>query len=224
MGLAYHDYSNVSNAWIEQRQRELLPTKGRGNSGAKKMFPIQLYRMLKAVDGTQHSLLIRWLPHGRAFVVLEANRFAAEVLPTYFPSQTKFTSFQRQLNIYGFLRCVRVDDGYYHELFLRGRPVLATLIPRLSQGPYGCCCCNIECCCKPGAPLLVPFGMVGIRPECDGLDCRHSMQQRSAFGRGGFGCYSLSKVRILDSPKGNHESLLASRDDSKKAKDPERAE
>jgi hypothetical protein len=35
----------------------------------------------------------------------------------------------------------------------------------------GLCCCNLQCCCKAGAPLLVPCGMVGIRPECDGLSC-----------------------------------------------------
>jgi hypothetical protein len=27
---------------------------------------------------------------------------------------------------------------------------------------------NLECCCKPGAPLLMPCGFLGCKPECDG--------------------------------------------------------
>lgn len=121
---------------MEQRRRALLPTDGKVSGGAKKMFPNQLYHMLESVDGTPHSLLVRWLPHGRSFMVFDTTRFAVEVLQLYFPSQSKFTSFQRQLNIYGFLRCISVDDGYYHELFLRGRPALVSLIPRRSYGHH----------------------------------------------------------------------------------------
>uniref|UniRef100_A0A7S3P8Z5 Uncharacterized protein n=1 Tax=Amphora coffeiformis TaxID=265554 RepID=A0A7S3P8Z5_9STRA len=36
------------------------------------------------------------------------------------------------------------------------------------SGKAGICCLNLQCCCKPSAPCLVPFGCVGIRPECDG--------------------------------------------------------
>jgi hypothetical protein len=43
-------------------------------------------------------------------------------MPAYF-GQNKLTSWQRQLNLYGFCRLTRGPDagGYYHELFLRGR-------------------------------------------------------------------------------------------------------
>jgi hypothetical protein len=46
--------------------------------------------------------------------------------------QTKITSFQRQLNLYGFFRLTRgVDSGaYYHKYFLRGKPHIAKLITR----------------------------------------------------------------------------------------------
>jgi HSF-type DNA-binding len=92
--------------------------------------------MLEAVDGTGHSLIVRWLPHGRAFAVFDKVRFENKVLPLYFPSQKEFPSFLRQLSTYSFLRLTRDDDGYYHELFLRGRPDLASLIPRQDRGQY----------------------------------------------------------------------------------------
>jgi HSF-type DNA-binding len=128
-----------SNEWIEQ-QRQQFQEAGTvaavAAGGAKKKFPMQLYRMLEAVEGTNHSLIVRWLPHGRAFVVLDKTRFETEVLPLYFPQQSRYASFQRQLNIYGFLRQTRDDDGYYHELFLRARPGMAAILPRESQGRY----------------------------------------------------------------------------------------
>lgn len=42
------------------------------------------------------------------------------------------TSFQRQLNLYGFQRLTRGPDtnGYYHECFLRGKAFLITKMVR----------------------------------------------------------------------------------------------
>lgn len=50
--------------------------------------------------------------------------------------QKKVTSFQRQLNTYGFVRIAQGPDkgAYYHELFLRGRQELAQYIRRAARG------------------------------------------------------------------------------------------
>jgi hypothetical protein len=56
-------------------------------------------------------------------MVLIANRFFRH---------SQLSSFRRQLNIYGFKRLTRGPDrgGYYHEMFLRGRPRLLNQVAR----------------------------------------------------------------------------------------------
>ena len=54
------------------------------------------------------------------------------IIPRYF-RQSKLTSFQRQVNLYGFRRLTAGTDrgAYYHELFLRGRPDLYKRLVRI---------------------------------------------------------------------------------------------
>ncbi len=79
--------------------------------------------------GIDHA--VSWQPHGRCFVVHDPKAFLM-VLPNFF-NFTKITSFQRQLNLYGFQRLTRGRDknGYYNELFLRGRPDLMGQLNRV---------------------------------------------------------------------------------------------
>jgi hypothetical protein len=72
-----------------------------------------------------------FLPHGRAFVIHNPKKFVTEIMPKYF-RMSRFSSFQRQLNLYDFRRISEgVDKGaYYHELFLNGRPALCTQMKR----------------------------------------------------------------------------------------------
>ncbi|KAL7466145.1 hypothetical protein ACHAXS_006431, partial [Conticribra weissflogii] len=72
-------------------------------------------------------------PHGRCFLVHEPQEFVDKVLSIYF-GQTKIASFQRQLNMYGFLRLTKGRDKgcYYHELFLKHKLFLCQDIARIS--------------------------------------------------------------------------------------------
>lgn len=91
----------------------------------------KLHVMLSSVERDGNSHIVSWQAHGRCFVVHKPKEFVSTVMPTYF-RQTKLTSFQRQLNLYGFCRLTSGRDrgGYYHELFLRGRPFLCKRMMR----------------------------------------------------------------------------------------------
>ena len=77
-------------------------------------FPQDVYREIKACARAAGFILPALIAFHRYF------------------NQTKLTSFQRQLNLYGFVRLTRGPDanGYYHEHFLRGRPFLTKHLVR----------------------------------------------------------------------------------------------
>jgi len=101
-----------------------------GNYGTQ--FPEKLHAMLDDTSCAGFTHIISWMSHGRAFCVHDTDKFVALVLPKYF-KQSKWPSFQRQLNIYGFKRITKGTDAgsYYHELFLRGIPKLSYDIERM---------------------------------------------------------------------------------------------
>lgn len=85
----------------------------------KATFPTALFDILADPELDD---IITWLPHGRSWRMVDVDKFTEQVLSSYF-KQTKYTSFIRQVNGWGFRR---VQSGseintYYHELFLRGK-------------------------------------------------------------------------------------------------------
>jgi hypothetical protein len=85
------------------------PTRYRANAG--NLFPSRLHSMLNSAESEQFAHIVSWQPHGRCFKVHQPLRFATEVMPLWF-HHTKFTSFRRQLNLYGFSRLTTgVDYG-----------------------------------------------------------------------------------------------------------------
>lgn len=95
-------------------------------------FPWKLHDMLETIEEDGYGDVVSWQPHGRCFVVHNPTKFVQTVMPLYF-NQTKFASFQRQLNLYGFSRLTTGRDkgGYYHESFLRGKRHLCQNMVRL---------------------------------------------------------------------------------------------
>jgi len=73
---------------------------------AREQFPEKLYAILELARSESRgcsSDVVTWLPHGRAFRVLDVDRFMTDIVPTFF-NQTRIRSFYRQLNLWGFKR------------------------------------------------------------------------------------------------------------------------
>mmetsp|Transcript_20448 Transcript_20448/g.26821 ORF Transcript_20448/g.26821 Transcript_20448/m.26821 type:complete len:246 (+) Transcript_20448:19-756(+) len=99
-----------------------------GKRGVPQQFPRRLYEMLESESKLastlpDHSQVISWSASGKAFGILDVNQFTSRVLSKYFRT-SKFSSFQRNLNLYGFSKVRRGPDAdmYAHPSFLRGRP------------------------------------------------------------------------------------------------------
>mmetsp|Transcript_43781 Transcript_43781/g.49054 ORF Transcript_43781/g.49054 Transcript_43781/m.49054 type:complete len:434 (+) Transcript_43781:52-1353(+) len=94
-------------------------------------FPTKLYALLSQ---PQLSTIISWMPHGRSWKVLKPRVFETSVLPVFFESDN-YHSFNRVINAWSFRRKSSGPDrgSYFHELFLRGKPLLQKYMRRLPR-------------------------------------------------------------------------------------------
>eukprot|EP00586_Coscinodiscus_wailesii_P014924 CAMPEP_0172503262 /NCGR_PEP_ID=MMETSP1066-20121228/167676_1 /TAXON_ID=671091 /ORGANISM="Coscinodiscus wailesii, Strain CCMP2513" /LENGTH=493 /DNA_ID=CAMNT_0013278929 /DNA_START=57 /DNA_END=1538 /DNA_ORIENTATION=+ len=138
----YHDHANDP----EKDYGDDVPTSSQKSKKKTKQhpggvivpFPLKLHTLLDQLEQDGLTSIMSWQPHGRAFVIRDKIRFTKEIMPKYF-KQTRFTSFQRQLNLYGYVRLSRgADNGaYYHELFLRGKQFLCKKMTRTKNKGTG---------------------------------------------------------------------------------------
>lgn len=130
----YHDYATHSGRFSSPPPSP--EKKGRG--GISSPFPMVLHNMLDEAVTQNFEHIVSWQPHGRCFLVRDQEHFVKDVMPMFF-RQSRFSSFQRQLSLYGFLRLTRKNDdysAYYHELFLRGLPHLCAHMQRTRVKGY----------------------------------------------------------------------------------------
>ena len=109
------------------------PRSSEAHRCSESKFPRKLYAIL---CNPEFSHAISWMPHGRSWRVLNKEYFMEEICPRYF-CQTRFESFIRQVNGWGFKRLRREGpdrSSYYHENFLRSAPHLIDQMRRPSAG------------------------------------------------------------------------------------------
>ena len=64
-------------------------------------FPMKLHMLLESMEKSNNSHIVSWLPNGSSFKVHDKQQFTSEVLPVFFGT-SKYKSFQRNLNLWGF--------------------------------------------------------------------------------------------------------------------------
>lgn len=125
-----HNYHDLSL----EPDDAMIHTDIEGGSGTTKneSFALKLHRILDETERKGMGHIISWQPHGRAFKIHNAELFTEHIMPLYFPRMNKITSLQRQFNLYGFERITCGPDAgsYYHEAFLRHRPMLTQRMSR----------------------------------------------------------------------------------------------
>ncbi|TFK68270.1 hypothetical protein BDN72DRAFT_821344 [Pluteus cervinus] len=125
------------------------PHRGDGRQvpkAARQAVPAFLQKLYEMVNDQKNSDLIRWSEAGDSFYVLDHERFAREVLGRWFKHQN-FSSFVRQLNMYGFHKIPHLQQGvlksenetefwnFAHSNFHQDQPDLLCLIQRKKQAP-----------------------------------------------------------------------------------------
>lgn len=98
------------------------------------VFPQKLHFLLNQAEKEGFNHIISWVNDGAAFKVHDSNAFLKEIMPLWF-DQSKYESFRRQLNLYGFQRISRGPSRgvYYHQFFLQSEPSLCESITRPSS-------------------------------------------------------------------------------------------
>ncbi|TQV98035.1 hypothetical protein V2A60_006264 [Cordyceps javanica] len=107
----------------------------------RKQIPPFVQKLSSFLEERKNEDLIRWSERGDSFIVLDEDEFAKTLIPELF-KHNNYASFVRQLNMYGFHKCVGLSDNsmraserknkspseYKNPYFRRGHPNLLWLI------------------------------------------------------------------------------------------------
>lgn len=138
--LAYKRSNNSSN-----NTKRITAGKTRRNTSGPKTRPAFVLKLWNMVNDKANEKYIKWMPDGQSFQVINREQFEKVVLPKYF-KHSNFSSFVRQLNMYGWHKVQDVTSGAMQSSdemwqfkslnFIRGREDLLDNIVR-NKGSKG---------------------------------------------------------------------------------------
>jgi len=99
-------------------------------------FPTKMYLLLEHMENEQEETgipsCLKWNEDGKSFIIVCKKRFCREIVPRFF-KQKRYSSFVRQLNIYGFKQ-MKQPAG--QDRFLAGAGVANSKKTRYYCHPY----------------------------------------------------------------------------------------
>ena len=99
----------------------------------KMTFPCKLHLMLQQAEEESATVgAISWMPDGRSFKIHNKEKFCKMLMPNFFQA-SKYKSFQRNLNLWGFETVSKGPSKGIcsHPLFARGKPLLCRSMTRV---------------------------------------------------------------------------------------------
>ncbi|TXT09136.1 hypothetical protein VHUM_02610 [Vanrija humicola] len=117
-----------------------------GENGEVIKVPAFLNKLFSMVSDTDTDDLIYWADSGDSFFVPNHERFGKELLPRFF-KHANFSSFVRQLNMYGFHKVPHLQSGvlknespselweFVNPFFKRDQPQLLSRVTRKNNRP-----------------------------------------------------------------------------------------
>jgi hypothetical protein len=127
---------------------------------------LSIRQLMDILGNEEHAEIISWLPHGRGFMIYKKKQFETDVMSHYFNKNSKYTSFTRKLNRWGFVRVTRGPEmgAYYHKFFKRGESRL----------------CMQMSCQRPSGMGVEGFGGAEAQPATSLPPQMTNMQQQQA--------------------------------------------
>ncbi|KAM3556375.1 hypothetical protein MY1884_005106 [Beauveria asiatica] len=124
-----------------EKLEELAAKAKREAHTKRKQIPPFVQKLSSFLEERKNEDLIRWSERGDSFIVFNEEEFAKKLIPELF-KHNNYASFVRQLNMYGFHKCVGLSDNsmraserknkspneYKNPYFRRGHPNLLWLI------------------------------------------------------------------------------------------------